>query len=121
MFEVDEEHTSFITNQGLYCYKVILFSHKNSGSTYEKLGSMMFKDLICQTMEVYIDDMLMKLRKARDYVTYLGEMLAILKRCMMKLNLLKCTFGVGSGKFLGFVLNQTGIEDNLEKIKHSSI
>ena len=35
----------------------------------------------------------------------------------MKLNVAKCTFGVSSGKFLGFMVNNRGIESNLEKIE----
>ncbi|KAL5849104.1 hypothetical protein ACOSQ4_007117 [Xanthoceras sorbifolium] len=44
-------------------------------------------------------------------------MFQMLKQYQMKLNPLKCTFGVASGKFLGFMVNQRGIETNPEKIK----
>ena len=35
----------------------------------------------------------------------------------MKLNPMKCAFGVSPGKFLGFMVSQRGIEANLEKVK----
>ena len=66
---------------------------------------MMFKDLIGKTMEVYMDDMLVKPRMVGDHVENLGEMFKILRKYQMKLNPLKCAFGVGSGKFLSFMVN----------------
>ena len=78
---------------------------------------MIFKDLIGRSMEVYLDDMLVMSKMARDHVENLKQMFNILRKYQMKLNLLKCFFGVGSGKFLGFMVNPRGIEANPEKIK----
>ena len=58
MYKPDEEHTSFIIDCGLYCYKAMLFSLKNARATYQRLVTMMFKDLIGKRIEVYVDDML---------------------------------------------------------------
>ena len=60
MYPGNKEHTSFITNRGLYCYRVMPFGLKNAGATYQRLVNAMFKALIEKTMEVYIDDMLVK-------------------------------------------------------------
>lgn len=68
-------------------------------------------------MEVYVDDMLLKSLKIDDQVQHFGEAFQILRRYTMKLNPLKCAFEVASGKFLGYILNQKGIEANLKKIK----
>ena len=68
-------------------------------------------------MEVYIDDMLVKLIKAELHITHLAEAFQVLKSYNMKLNLAKCTFGVFAGKFLGFIVNNRGIEENPDKIK----
>ena len=65
----------------------------------------MFKDLIGKTMEVYVDDMLVKSMVVIDHVDHLGKMFSILMKYQMKLNPLKYAFGVGSGKFLGFIVN----------------
>ena len=77
----------------------------------------MFRDLIGKSMEVYVDDMLVKSKEAGGHVGDLEECFAILRRYNMKLNPLKCSFGVCSGKFLGFIVNSRGIEANPEKIK----
>ena len=66
---------------------------------------MMFKDLIGKTMEVYVNNILVKFKVAEDHVKHLGQMFEILRKYQMKLNPLKCAFGVGLGKFLGFVVN----------------
>ena len=68
-------------------------------------------------MEVYIDDMLVKSIKAELHVDHLAESFQVLKDYKMKLNPTKCAFGVSAGKFLGFIVNNRGIEANLDKIK----
>ena len=68
-------------------------------------------------MEVYIDDMLVKSTTAELHITHLSEAFQILREYNMKLNLTKCAFGVSAEKFLGFIINNRGIEANLDKIK----
>ena len=60
MDEVDQEKTSFVTSQGLFCYKVMPFGLKNVGVTYQRLVNHMFCPQIGRNMEVYVDDMLVK-------------------------------------------------------------
>ena len=67
---------------------------------------MMLKEKIGKIMEVYVDDMLVKSNVASDHVAHLIDMFRILRAYRMKLNPLKCAFGVASKKFLGFMLNQ---------------
>ncbi|KAL5571033.1 hypothetical protein UlMin_020630 [Ulmus minor] len=117
MHEEDQEHTAFLTNQGLYCYKVMPFGLKNAGATYQRLVNKMFKDQIGKTMEVYVDDMLVKSLKTEEHIQNLKETFKILRRYKMKLNPSKCAFGVSSRKFLGFMVNHRGIEANPAKIQ----
>ena len=77
---------------------------------------MMFKEHISKTMEVYINDMLVKSKVAFDHVIHLADTFNILMMYHMKLNPLKYTFGVASEKFFGFMVNQRGIGSNPEKI-----
>ncbi|GMG98304.1 hypothetical protein Nepgr_000144 [Nepenthes gracilis] len=69
----DEEHTSFMTDQGTYCYKVIPFGLKNAGATYQRLVNKIFKKQIGRNMEVYVDDMLVKSRVTGDHIRDLEE------------------------------------------------
>ncbi|XP_024021752.1 uncharacterized protein LOC112091720 [Morus notabilis] len=68
-------------------------------------------------MEVYVDDMLVKSRRSKDHVGDLKGMFDVLRKYRMKLNPLKCAFGVKSGKFLGFMVNSQGIKANPEKVQ----
>lgn len=74
MFPKDEEHTTFITDKGLYYYKVMLFGLKNIGASYQRLVNMMFAELFSVTMEIYVDDMLVKSLLAEGHTTYLNSL-----------------------------------------------
>ncbi|KAM2692260.1 hypothetical protein EV2_006578 [Malus domestica] len=76
----DQEHTAFTTDRGLYCYKVMLFGLKNAGATYQRLVNSMFVEQIRKSMEVYVDDMLVKSKHANQHITNLSETFTILKR-----------------------------------------
>ncbi|XP_074351903.1 uncharacterized protein LOC141691055 [Apium graveolens] len=117
MYGPDQEHTSFITDRGLYCYIGMPFSMINTGATYQRLVNKMFNRHIGKTMEVYVDVMLVKCKKAKDHIANLDEMFHILRKYRMKLNPKKCVFVVESRKFLGFMVNHRGIEANPVKIK----
>ncbi|KAI5313056.1 hypothetical protein L3X38_042230 [Prunus dulcis] len=117
MHPEDQAHTSFITDRGLYCYKVMPFGLKNAGATYQRLVNHLFAPLIGNTMEVFVDDMLVKSRTADQHIPNLSAMFTILKQYKMRLNPTKCAFGVASGKFLGFMISQRGIKANPEKIQ----
>ena len=117
MYLPDEEHTSFITDRGLYCYKVMPFGLKNVGAIYQRMVNMMFTKKIGRTMKVYVDDMLVKSKLIVDHIQDLDLMFKVLRRYQMKLNPLKSAFDVESGKFLGFMVNQIGTEANPEKIQ----
>ena len=71
MDPADQEKTAFITERGIYCYKVMPFEVKNAGATYQRLVNKMFEKQRGDTMEVYIDDMLVKTKQAGDHVTHL--------------------------------------------------
>ena len=113
----DQEKTSFVTAQGTYCYREMPFGLKNAGATYQRLVNRMFLKQICATMEVYIDDMLVKSTTADLHIAHLSEAFQIMRNYNMKLNPAKCAFGVSAGKFMGFIVNHRGIEVNPDKIK----
>ena len=117
MDEADQEKTSFVTSQGLFCYKVMPFGLKNVGATYQRLVNQMFRPQIGQNVEVYVDDMLVKSQDEGRHLEDLQETFDTLKQYHMKLNPSKCAFGVSSGKFLGFMVSHRGIEANPDKIQ----
>ena len=112
----DQEKTAFITPRGIFYYKVMHFGLKNVGATYQRMVTKMFSELLGKTVKVYIDDMVVKSVNSIDHVEDLRKVFGILRRHNLKLNASKCAFGVGSGKFLGFLVTQHGIEANSDQI-----
>ena len=112
MHPPDAEKTTFITPHGLYCYNVMPFGLKNAGVTYQRMVTKIFWPLIGKTMEVYINDMLVKTKERLDHTKHLQKTFELLRTNGMKLNPLKCVFRVSSGKFLDFMVTQRGIEAN---------
>ncbi|KAL2250220.1 UNVERIFIED_CONTAM: Retrovirus-related Pol polyprotein from transposon [Sesamum indicum] len=117
MAEEDRDKTSFITEKEIYCYNMMPFGLKNAGATYQRLVNKMFGDLLGKTMELYVDDMLVKSKRSQDHLADLAQAFAIMRSYGMKLNPNKCTLRVGGGKFLGYMVSERGIEANPEKIQ----
>ena len=105
MDEADQEKTSFVTSQGLFCYKVMPFGLKNASVTYQRLMNKMFAHYIGRNVQVYVDDMLVKSQREDDHLKDLRETFDTLRFYNMKLNQGKCAFGVTIGKFLGFMVS----------------
>nr|KYP56681.1 Transposon Ty3-G Gag-Pol polyprotein [Cajanus cajan] len=115
MYPPDEAKTAFITDSANYCYKVMPFGLKNAGATYQRLMDKIFRNQIGTSLEVYVDDMVIKSASGPDHIRDLRSIFDEVRRHHMRLNLTKCTFGVAGGKFLGFMLSQRGIEANPDK------
>ena len=113
----DQEKTSFVINQGMFCYKVMPFDLKNAWATYQRLVNHMFRPQIRRNVKVYVDDMLVKSLDKEKHLDDLQETFDTLKRFSMKLNPSKCGFGVLLENFLKFMVSHRGIKENPEKIK----
>lgn len=112
----DEVKTAFIIEKDLYCYRVMLFGLKNAGETYQRLVNQMYKQQIGKTIEVSVDKLMVKSKELAQHMADLRESFAVLHKYKMKLNPAKRVVGVDSGKFLGFIVSERGIEVNPEKI-----
>ncbi|MCR2847796.1 reverse transcriptase-like protein [Weizmannia coagulans] len=113
----DMEKTSFTTEWGTYCYRVMPFGLKNAGATYQRAATTLFHDMMHRDVEVYVDDMIVKTRSRDDHLTVLQRFFNRIKHFKLRLNPKKCTFGVTSGKLLGFIISERGIEADPEKIR----
>ncbi|KAJ3704748.1 hypothetical protein LUZ61_008453 [Rhynchospora tenuis] len=110
MHPEDEEKTSFLTEKGLYCYQVMPFGLKNAGAEYQRMVNKLFKEELDNIMEAYIDDMVIKSCSGQAHVEHLDKVFAKMKAVGMRLNLKKSFFCLASGKFLGFIVSERGIE-----------
>lgn len=104
-------------DKGIYYYLAMPFGLRNAGATFQRLVSKIFKHQKGQTVEVYIDDMVVKSENVENHVRDLQEVFDILRSFNMKLNPAKCNFAVSSRKFIGLMVTRRGIEASPKQIK----
>ncbi|XP_074336017.1 uncharacterized protein LOC141673183 [Apium graveolens] len=112
----DIAKTAFITHRAVYAFIMMPFGLINAGATYQKMMNTIFKSQLGRNMESYVDEMISKSLTTPDHIKDLKECFDNLWKYNIKLNPKKCAFGVPSGKFLGFLVSERGIEANTEKI-----
>jgi hypothetical protein len=117
MAREDKEKTAFITPCRVYCYVCMPFGLKNVGATFQRLMHKALGARMGRNVEAYVDDIVVKTREGHIFIEDLEETFANLRKVNIKLNLAKCTFGVPSGKLLGFLMSHRGIEANPDKVK----
>jgi hypothetical protein len=105
MKEFEQLMTSFITPFGLFCYIMKSFGLKNMGATYQRCMIKCFGKHI-----------IVKSKKANQLVADLEKTFVKLRANDIKLNLEKCIFGVPRGMLLGFIISESGIKTNMDKI-----
>ena len=108
----DQKKTAFVTPIGNYHYKVMPFGLKNTRSTYQRMITKMFESQISKNIKVYIDNMVVKSKIVSENIRDLTNIFEILRGHKLHLNASKCSFGVGSSKFLGYMVTHRGIEVN---------
>ena len=111
----DECKTAFIREFSCYCYTVMSFRLKNAGATYQRLMDIVLAPMIGRNVQAYVDDIVVTSQVKDQHVADLEELFTIIAKYRLKLNPKKCVFGVETGKFLGFLLTEHGIEANPEK------
>ena len=93
------------------------FRLKNVGSIYQRMMTRMFEPQLGKNIEVYIDNMVVKSKVVSKHMGNLGNIFEILRKHELRLNTSKCSFGMGSGKFLGYMVTHRGIKVNPDQIK----
>jgi hypothetical protein len=108
MKESDQLATSFITPFGTYCYITMPFGLRNAGATYQRCKNHVFGEHIGRTVEAYVDDIVVKTKKASDLLSDLETTFRCLKAKGVKLNPekhLRYVFFISPlGKHLRYVL-----------------
>jgi hypothetical protein len=102
---------------GLFEWVVMTFGLKNAGATYQRAMNLIFHDLLGVLMEIYIDDVVVKLVGFEEHMADLKLSLERMKKYGLQMNPLKCGFRVTSGRFLGFVVYEHGIQIDPKKIE----
>jgi hypothetical protein len=94
----------------LFEWVVMRFGLKNTGATYEIAMNLIFYDLLGIILEIYIDVVIVKSDSMDSHLADLRLALERMHRYGLKMNPLKCAFGVSTGKFLRFIIHEHGIE-----------
>ena len=117
--EEDVSKTAFRCLGDLGCYEWIVmpFGLKNVGACYHRAMNSMFNDFIEKFMQIYIDDIVVKSSSEKDHLDHLQRSFERMTKYGLKMNPLKCAFGVRACDFLGFVVHKKGIEINQNKTK----
>jgi hypothetical protein len=121
MSREDEEHTAFIIVYDLYCYVSMPYGLKNALPTFVRGIHKTFKNLIRDLIEVYVDDIVVKIKSHTSLLDNLAIVFDKLRSTRTKLNPNKCVFRVSAGKLLGFLVSHQGIKANPEKIKATEV
>ncbi|XP_057803248.1 uncharacterized protein LOC131018551 [Salvia miltiorrhiza] len=117
MYRNDIIKTAFAVCAGIFAYVSMPFGLKNAGATYQRMMDRIFKDQLKENVSVYVVDMLVRSTEARTHADDLEEIFSVIQRHKLMLNPAKCTFGVQSGKFLGYKVTPEGIEVNADKVR----
>jgi len=110
MVPKDTEKTIFRTPIGNFYYTMMPFVLKIVGATYQSMMTAIFHDMMHHELEDYVDDIVMKSRRQGDHVKVLRKVFERCKLFKLRMNPLKCAFGVSAGKFLGFLVHSRGID-----------
>jgi hypothetical protein len=119
MAEEDISKTAFCCPRfvSLFEWIVMTFGLKNTGATYQHAMNMIFHDLLGVILEVYIGDVVVKSVGFDGHIADLRLTLERVRKYGLKMNPLKCAFGVSAGKFLGFIVHEQGIQIDPKKVE----
>ena len=112
----DAEKTAFRTPIGNFYYTMMPFGLKNVGATYQRTMTAIFHDMMHKEMEDYVDDIVVKSKTKTGHLQVLEQVFKRCKEYILRMNPMKCAFGVSAGKFLGFLVHHRGISVDLAKV-----
>ncbi|GLU07027.1 hypothetical protein SLE2022_240070 [Rubroshorea leprosula] len=102
---------------GTYEWVVMPFGLKNAGATYQRAMNAIFHDMIGRFMEIYIDDVVVKSNEEEEHLEHLKLAFERMRKHGLKMNPLKCAFGVSAGNFLGYLVHERGLEVDQNKAR----
>ena len=101
----DAEKIAFRTPIGNFYYTMMPFGLKNASVTYQRPMIAIFHDMVHQELEDYVNDIVVKSRRREEHFHMLRKVFERCRAFKLRMNPLKCAFGVSSGKFLGFLVH----------------
>ncbi|GKV52448.1 hypothetical protein SLEP1_g59025 [Rubroshorea leprosula] len=102
---------------GTFEWVVMPFGLKNAGATYQRAMNAIFHDMIGKFMEIYIDDVVVKSNGEADHLVHLRKSFERMRQHGLKMNPLKCAFGVSACNFLGYLVHERSLEVDKNKAR----
>jgi hypothetical protein len=93
------------------------FGLKNAGATYQRAMNLIFHEFLGIVVEVYIDDIVIKLASLDSHLADLRLAFEKIRQYWLKMNPFKCVFGVSADKFVGFIIHEHGIEIDPKRVE----
>ena len=116
MDEKDAEKTAFITESGLFQFKVLPFGLCNAGATFQRLMQLALAGLSWEMVLVYIDDLIVHSKSFEEHLGHLKEVFEKLRNAGLKMSPKKCNFFRREVIFLGHIVNEDGVKTDPSKI-----
>ena len=119
MVPKDAKKTTFRTPIGNFYYTIMPFGLKNTDATYQRIMTAIFHDMMHRELEEYVDDIVVKSKNYEDHVQILRKVFERCRAFKLRMNPLKCAFGVSFETFLGFLVHSRGID--VDPVKTTTI
>jgi hypothetical protein len=116
MDEQDKEKTAFVTQRGLYQFKVMPFGLSNAPGTFQRLMDKVLKGLNWKQCVVYLDDIVIFSKSFEEHLERLEAVLKRLQQAKIKIQPSKCNFCMSEVNFLGFKVSKDGLLPNQERV-----
>ena len=115
--EISKTTFRFPGSLGTFEWLVMPFGLKNVGATYQRAMNAIFHNMLGHHKEIYIDGIVVKSKKVVKHVNHLRKSVEMMRLHQLKLNPLKCAFGVQVEIFFGFLVHQRGVVVDQNKAK----
>ena len=116
MSSKDAPKTAFQTPIGNFYYIVMPFGLENARTTYQRAMTVIFHDMMHKEIKDYMDDIVLKSKTRKDHLAILRKVFERCRLYKLRMNPLKCAFGITAGKILGFV-HQRGKDVDPSKVQ----
>jgi len=113
----DEHKTAFLTEYGLYEWKVMCFGLKNAPAEFARFMSENLREYLNEYVVVYFDDIIIFSDNLEDHWRHVRTVLQRLKEKRINLKLKKCEFAVQETEYLGHMVDGESTRMQDEKLK----
>jgi transposase InsO family protein len=106
----DMDKTTFTSHEGTFRFKRMPFGLRNAPATFQRVVDIILSGLTWKSCLVYLDDIIIYSEDTEDHLNHLDQVLTLLGRAGLSLNLAKCHFLQESVGYLGHIIRPGKLE-----------